>query len=233
MICRRWIFAAALFGVLGSSCGEREEEEVGPALGLLEAAGDQEGTAEEDWTALLPAEGQGDWEVVDFAGHGEVSFSEGGLIMEQGAELTGVVWEGEPPTVPYEIALRFRRLLGTDFPCGLTLPVAGEGRSVTLIVGGWGGGVVGISSIDGRDASENETTIYRHFEREQWYEVHMVVREERLVVSLDGKEEISVEVAGRELGLRSGEISRCAPLGLATWQSAGEIRDLRWRKLPE
>ena len=34
-----------------------------------------------------------------------------------------------------------------------------ESIPVHLIVGGWGGTVVGLSSIDGMDASENETTI--------------------------------------------------------------------------
>ena len=29
-----------------------------------------------------------------------------------------------------------------------------------LIVGGWGGGVVGMSSLNGKDAARNETTQY-------------------------------------------------------------------------
>jgi hypothetical protein len=37
-------------------------------------------------------------------------------------------------------------------------------RSRTFICGGWGGAVVGISSIDGQDASMNETTKYIKFE---------------------------------------------------------------------
>ena len=216
----RKVMIAAVAGFL-VSCGEEGKESDG--------AVPEEGP----WQVLFPQDGLGEWEVVDFAGHGEVAMSAGALTMEQGVELTGVVWRGEPPAPPYEIELEGRRLLGSDFFCGLTVPVAGEGRSVTLILGGWGGGVVGISSIDGLDASENESTVYRHFADERWYAVRMVVKEERLAVMIDGEELIGVALEGRELGMRAGEISRCAPLGLATWQTAGEFRDLRWRKLPD
>ena len=44
---------------------------------------------------------------------------------------------------------------GGDFFCGLTFPYGDA--SCTFVVGGWGGGLVGLSSINGDDASENET----------------------------------------------------------------------------
>ena len=46
---------------------------------------------------------------------------------------------------------------------------------VLILLGGWGGGVVGISSIDTMDASENETTKYRQFVTDRWYKVRLRV----------------------------------------------------------
>ena len=200
------------------SCGRSEEAFPAP---------------ESEWTPLFPDEGLGEWERVEFGGAGELALADGILRMEQGAELTGVVWRGALPEVPYEIELEGRRLMGSDFFCGLTVPVGGEGRAVTLILGGWGGGHVGISSIDGLDASENETTSYLHFEDERWYRVRMVVEEDRIGAWIDDEMIIDVSVAGRELSLRPGDISECAPLGLATFQTVGEIRGIRWRGRPE
>ena len=43
----------------------------------------------------------------------------------------------------------------------------------SFVVGGWGGGVVGLSSVDGSDASENETSRSKEFKRGQWYRVQV------------------------------------------------------------
>ena len=65
------------------------------------------------------------------------------------------------------------RVDGIDFFCGLTFPVADSHAS--FIVGGWGGTVVGISSIDGMDASENATTKYVKFQLKRWYKIRIRV----------------------------------------------------------
>ena len=70
------------------------------------------------------------------------------------------------------------RVEGSDFFVGLTFPVRDSHAS--LIVGGWAGSVVGISSIDGRDASENETTEVMKFKNGQWYKFRLRVRADRL-----------------------------------------------------
>src|SRR5690606_25452467 len=95
------------------------------------------------------------WKVTDFAGHGEVHVKDGVLRIEMGAGLGGVTYTNPVPKLDYEVTLQARKIAGGDFFCGLTVPV--RDSHCTLIVGGWGGGLVGISSIDGMDASENET----------------------------------------------------------------------------
>lgn len=60
------------------------------------------------------------------------------------------------PVMNYELSLEAMRVDGSDFFCGLTFPVGSNFCS--FIVGGWGGGVVGLSSLNSEDASQNETT---------------------------------------------------------------------------
>jgi hypothetical protein len=91
--------------------------------------------------------------------------------------------------------------------------------------------VVGISSIDGMDASENETASYQGFKDEQWYKIRLEVRKDSLKAWIDERELVDVVTKDRKLGLRFGDIEKCAPLGLATWQTTAELRKLQWRKL--
>lgn len=162
----------------------------------------------------------------------------GGLVeideeirMGWGEALTAVKWKGELPTVPFELELEAKRVDGTDFFCGLTFPARDADECVTLIIGGWGGGVIGISSIDGKDASDNETSSVRRLESGVWYKIRLVREDERIWVWLDGEKVIDVDTTGKELSLREGPIEECAPFGLATWQTTGVVRKVRWRKI--
>lgn len=194
------------------------------ARGNEEAAG-QAGP----WTSLLPDEGMGAWKRIAFDDGGKVTAADGVLVLEEGNPFTGVVWSNPVVRCDYEIELEARRDRGGDFFCGLTVPV-GE-THCTLIVGGWGGGVVGISNIDGLNASENETTQYREFESNRWYRVRLRVTEERLAMWVDDKQMFSTETEERTISLYHGEIRRCTPLGLATWQTGASIRRIRVRTL--
>lgn len=168
------------------------------------------------------------WAVTDFAGHGEVHVQKGLLVLEQGY-LTGVHWTNTPPTNNYEISLEAMRMGGHDFFCGLTFPIAGT--NATLIVGGWGGGLVGISSIDGYDASENETTGFRAFKRDTWYAIRLRVTSERLEAWLDGEQIVNVKTVGRRFSLRSGPIEESVPLGIATFETKAALRNIVMRQL--
>jgi hypothetical protein len=123
--------------------------------------------------------------------------------------------------------------VGSDFFCGLTFPVSSKEECLTFIVGGWGGGTVGVSSIDGMDASENETTTYGNFEEGRWYAIRLLVEEGRLSAFIDGKQVVDVATEGRKLGLRPGVIEYCAPMGIAAWQTEAKVRKLRWRSVAD
>ena len=101
-----------------------------------------------------------------------------------------------------------------------------------MIVGGWGGSIIGISSINELDASENQTATTMHFEDNQWYKIRLRFADETIKAWIDEKEVIDADTTGQRLSLRYGPIDVCAPFGLATWQCGSEMRSIRWRRLP-
>jgi len=171
----------------------------------------------------------GGWKRTEFSGGGEVRVEDGVLLVEPGEELSGIQWTKPVPFVNYEFEVEAHRRSGLDFFCGLTFPVGTT--HLSLILGGWGGGTVGISSIDGQDASRNETTFFRTFDDFRWYKVRVRVEAGRVRVWLDGASIVDLETRGKSLGLRAGEIEMSRPLGLATFRTGAAFRGMTLRKL--
>jgi len=170
------------------------------------------------------------WKQTKFGGEAEVVIRNGQLILETGADMTGVTWNRPkpPPDWDYEVTFDAMRVDGHDFFCGFTFQVGKDPCS--LILGGWGGGVYGLSSIDGFDASENDTTGYREFQQGRWYRVRLRVTRKTVTAWLDGKEILAQAVNGHKIGIR-GEVDLSRPFGFSTWQTTGAIRNLRLRPL--
>lgn len=189
--------------------------------------------AQTRWTPLLDGgKLDGGWMLTDFAGKGEVSFDENGsLVLGMGVELTGVHLPdlGDLPVMDYEIALSAKRAQGGDFFCGLTFPY-GESNA-TLVLGGWGGALVGISSLDDFDASENDTGDVYAFEENHWYDVRLRVTKAKMEAWIGDKKIIDCDVEGRKVSMRPGEVEMSAPLGICTYATSGVIRNFRIRKL--
>lgn len=172
------------------------------------------------------------WERTDFGGKGEVEIDENGsLVLEMGAELSGVHWKGETelPTIDYEVSLQAKRTMGSDFFCGMTFPF--KDSHATLILGGWGGSLIGISSLDDFDASENDTGDAYVFEDKKWYDVRLRVTEKKLQVWLDSKMVIDSDVEGRKVSMRFGEIEMSVPFGICTYATTGVFRDISIKQL--
>jgi len=183
-----------------------------------------------EWVECVP-EGDAKWEVGD--GEGIVWDEEEKLLrIPWFGGLSGVKWTGEVPEAPFEVELEAKRTDGDDFFCGLTVPTRSKEECVTLIVGGWGGSIVGISSINDLDASENQTGTTMRFEDNQWYKIRLSFGNETIKAWIDDKEMIDADTTGQRLSLRYGPIDVCAPFGLATWQCGSELRNVRWRRLP-
>ena len=179
---------------------------------------------------LFDGKALGGWKRTDFGGGGEAYVEKGVLMVDSGEELSGVQWAQSVPSVNYEFEVEAQRRSGLDFFCGLTFPV-GENH-LSLILGGWGGATVGISSINGRDASMNETTLTRTFNDFRWYKIRVRVEPSRVQAWLDEERIADVDTRGKTLGLRAGEIELSRPLGLATFRTGAAFRGMVLRSLP-
>ncbi len=181
------------------------------------------------WQTLFDGKTLKNWKSTQFGGEGEVLVEDGALVMDMGNPLTGATWTGKPlPKINYEVELEGRRMAGSDFFCALTFPVKDEHAS--LVLGGWGGTIIGISCINGYDASENETTDFYKFEKNKWYKIRLQVTDQAIKAWIDDQQVADVEHPQREMSVRI-EVEASKPFGIATFQTKGAIRNVRLRSL--
>lgn len=177
---------------------------------------------------LLPKKEFGKWEAISFGGEGDCHVQKSVLTIESGDPMTGIrLPVKDLPKTDYEITLEARRMDGIDFFCGLTFPVNEE--HCCLIVGGWSGAVVGLSNIDDEDASSNPSRKLMTFEDERWYKIRVRVLAEQIIVWIDEKCVVDQNIKGKKISLRGDTLS-CRPLGLCTFQTTSETRNLAIRK---
>lgn len=178
--------------------------------------------------SLFDGKNLGQWNITDFGGQGDVYVKDGSIIMEMGNDMTGITWAGPIMKMNYEITLDAKRVTGSDFFCGLTFPV-GE-NPCSLILGGWGGEVCGLSNIDYYDAANNETTRIIQFEQGKWYHVRLRVTPNKIEAWIDDEKIVDIETTGRKIDIRP-EVDLAKPLGISTWQTAGAVRNIHLKKL--
>lgn len=187
------------------------------------------------WKSLFDGQSLRGWRPTDFAGRGEIRVEKDfkgapALVIEQGGALSGVNFTNDLPRMDYEVTLEAMKVSGSDFFCGLTFPY-GESHG-TLIVGGWGGAALGISSVDGNDASMNETTRFMRFDPDRWYAIRLRVTAARIEAWIDKDKVIDLETRDKRISMRSGEIEESIPFGVATWQTTAALRNIQLRSLP-
>ncbi len=168
------------------------------------------------------------WKITEYGTGGPVLIEDGKLILNYGDGCTGVTWQKDFPKVNYEVTLEAQKTSGNDFFCGITFPVNDEFCS--LIVGGWGGPVVGLSCIDGEDAAHNSTKILKKFDKNVWYKIKLSVTGEKITVWIDGEKMVDFDYRSHRLSLRA-EVELSKPFGLFTWETTGEIRNLEMKRL--
>jgi hypothetical protein len=163
-----------------------------------------------------------------FGGDGAMRATPNELVLEPGAPLTGGTFAVDLPRDAYEVAFRAARLSGIDFFCGLTFPtLRGE---LTLVLGGWGGTVCGLSSLDGEDASSNDTRTLRHFKNGVDAAVRVRVDGDDVRVFVDEQPFLAASLRDREVSVRA-EVEPCRPFGFCCYLTTARIADLRWRPL--
>jgi hypothetical protein len=164
------------------------------------------------------------WEVTNFGPQGPVYVSNGEIILGMGDGCTGITWKGNFPSDNYEVSLEARRIEGNDFFCGMTFPVGKE--PCTLIVGGWGGTTVGLSSIDGLDASDNSTRILMKFDKNRWYHIRLAVTDTGIKAWIDSLRVVDFTIGNRKLSIRP-EVELSKPFGIASWNTTAALRNIK------
>lgn len=199
---------------------------VASAVVPLRALGAQ--SQEAAWESLFDGKTLGKWKKTEFGGEGDVTIENGEIVMATGNDMTGITWTGDVPRENFEIEVKARRLSGNDFFCGLTFPVGKVHCS--FIAGGWAGAISGLSTLDGEDASGNDTMRIRDFETARWYTVRVRVTTDRIQAWIDDEVFADVKTAGRRIGIRP-EVDLSRPLGVSCWRTKAGLRDLRLRRL--
>ncbi len=164
-----------------------------------------------------------------FGGDGAVHVRDGRLVLEPGNPLTGLTFAAALPPCDYEVELIGARELGSDFFCALTFPVAHG--CLSLVLGGWGGAVCGLSCLDGDDAARNATRRLHHFAPGREVRIALQVSAAAIVVDLDGAELLRVDPRPHACAVRA-ELELCQPFGLASYATRAAFAQLRWRPLP-
>jgi len=231
-----------------SCCGDHSKDKiVVPTMPTLEfpadvtpadAPSEEPPTSAESWLPLFDGDSMAGWMVPVYGGDGDVDVHEGNIVIGRGEMMTGIRYENEFPKVNYEIRYEARRTQGYDFFASCTFPV--KESYCTFINGGWSGGLTGISSVDGLDASENSTSAYFAYKENVWYRFRIQVTDDKIQVWLtpqdaegnweEEKSVVELETTDRTLSTRY-EVERYKPLGFCTWTSEGQLRKIEYRNL--
>jgi len=181
------------------------------------------------WRALFDGRTLRNWKVTSFGGEGSVKVDKGQIVLHAGDPLTGITWTGDDlPRIDYELSFEAMKISGNDFFSALTFPV-GE-APCSLVVGGWGGTVVGLSSLDGLDASDNETSRNMTFAKNRWYRIAVRVTKAKIEAWIDDALVVDVSTAGRKISIRP-EVEASRPLGVASFNTKAALRNIRARRL--
>lgn len=181
------------------------------------------------WRPLWDGKTLKNWTVTEYGGEGEVSVQDDQIVMAQGSEITGIHWTGAKlPTSNYELSLEARRIDGSDFFCGLVFPV--KDKHCSFVVGGWGGGVVGLSAVDGLYAADNDTATYHTFKMKQWYRVRLRVTDDFILAWIDDERVVDLDLKGRAVSLHPA-VELAKPLGVSCFSTVAGLRDIKLREL--
>ncbi len=198
-------------------------------------------TKKDQWVSVFDGKTLKDWKQTAFDDPGKVTAADGELLITMGkGDLTGVTWIGGAlPKNDYEIDLEAKRIEGEDFFCGLTFPVKDD--CISLIVGGWGGPVIGLSCLDGYDAYNNESTTLHTFERDHWYHIRVRITKTLIAAWLDDEQVVECKLtrveeddkfSWRRVSVRS-EVDLSQPFGLAAYRTTAGLRNIRMRLLTD
>ncbi|MDA3926670.1 MAG: DUF1080 domain-containing protein [Kiritimatiellae bacterium] len=183
-------------------------------------------------TALFNGKDLTGWKRAHIIDNGEIkALKDGTIECGVGKSISGIAYTNDFPTMNYELSLEGMRKEGCDFFIALTIPV--EKSFCTVIIGGWGGGLCGISSFDGMDAANNMWAEGLTLDNNRWYKLKVRVTPGVIQISLN-KDLYTARMEFddyKRLSLRFGDIEETAPLGLATYETKALWRNFTMTKI--
>ena len=183
-----------------------------------------------DGKVLFNGVSMDNWEVIDFEGHGNVYVADSSIIIRKGELISGIRWTEDFPKTNYEVDLKARRVEGSDFFCGMTFPV--KESFLTLVLGGWGGGMVGLSCIDGYDAANNMTGTTFPFASGWWYSIRLRVTDKKIEAWIEDEKIVDFTINDSKFSLR-WEVESSRPFGITTYKTTGAIRNISLHMINE
>ena len=170
-----------------------------------------------------------DWKPIGGSKVGIVSLQGDVIALSVGSPMTGVTsTRANLPTLNYSLTFEAKRTSGNDFFAAATFPVGPS--FVTLVNGGWGGSVTGLSLINGASASENETNHFFKYQNDVGYSLEIPVTARVLRTLIDGVEVFAFDHEDAQLKTRI-ETRANEPLGFASYRSSSLIRKAQVRPL--
>lgn len=168
------------------------------------------------------------WQQAGIPDEGRISVNREGVTLPAGLPMTGCkfpAWNDlHLPGTNYRITYEAMRVEGDDIFGMCTFPVVSHQTHATFVIGGWGGTLTGISSIDFKDASENSTRAEQRFADGVWHRVKIEIRPDDILAWVNDRLVVNVSIKGRKVGLRAGFIDHCLPFGFATWNTTAKVR---------
>lgn len=212
------LFAILLFSHCTNTSKETKQEEM-PNENNLEQI---------DENSIFDGKTLDGWKITQFGPQGPVYVSDGKIVLDFGDGCTGITSTRDIPTMNYEITLDAQRASGNDFFCGMTFPI--NDSFCSLIVGGWGGSVVGLSNINEESAANNETRAVKDFENNTWYTIKLRVTPDKIEAWIDNEKMVDYAYQEGALSIRN-DVNLSKPLGICSWKTVAELRNIRLEQL--
>ena len=87
-----------------------------------------------------------------------------------------------------------------------------------------------ILRTNGEDASENETTKYQTFKKDQWYKIRVRVADDKIQAWIDDDQLVDVELKDKKISTRF-EVDISQPLGISAYRTKAALRNIKIRKV--
>ncbi|MBM3958060.1 MAG: DUF1080 domain-containing protein, partial [Gemmatimonadetes bacterium] len=184
-----------------------------------------------EWVSLFDGKTLDGWRVVtehQDARQGKARVDRGRILLEEGDPRALIAWTGAFPTTDYELSLEAMRVAGGGDFGSIFFPV---GRSsCILVVGAWGGSLVGLDVVDGLRVNQNPASKRVPFQEAQWYPLRLRVTAKAIQAWVGDEQVVRQPIEGHTLAV-SQQLVPTGQLGLYAWRAAAAIRGVRVRRL--